>query len=295
MTAPNVSQLRDQFKEPHVLVRTSDGKVLFVRHWPGPTRTDLAILVLHGITAYSEPYGRLLAEGLAASGLSVFGLDLRGHGRSDGVRGDYPSRERLANDLCETIALLRRTNSRLLILGHSLGVLSSVVATNACPAAVDGLILLSVGRQVRPGAYERPPPRIVLKTLFGVSLFQRMPLIEYYRRGMMGQDDPLFNFRYTARFYSTLYGMSAWSVVRMLQKNEIDSPNLTIRGKPEVPVLVGVGDQDEIFTVESARAFFESIPSSRKEFFVIPGGRHAHFPPGSGSPIVAWVHRHFPP
>jgi acylglycerol lipase len=295
MTAPNVSQLRDQFKEPHELVRTSDGKVLFLRQWPSSARTDLAILVLHGITAYSEPYGKLLAEELAASGLSVCGLDLRGHGRSDGIRGDYPSRERLANDLSETIAFVRRSSSRVVILGHSLGVLSSVLAINTCPAAVDGLILLSMGRQVQPGTYEKPPPRVLLKTLLGVSLFPRIPLIEYYRRGMMGRDDPLFNFRYTARFYSTVYGTSAWSVVRMLQRNEVDSPNLTIRGKRAVPVLVGIGDQDEIFTVESARAFFESISSDQKEFFVIPGGRHAYFPPGFGRPIVDWVRSHFPP
>lgn len=295
MMAPDVRRLRDEFKQPHEVVRTSDGKVLFLRHWPGTPKANCAILVFHGITAYSEPYGKLLAEELAGAGLSVFGLDLRGHGRSDGIRGDYPSRERLAKDLCETLAFLRRTVSTVVILGHSLGVLSAIVAINNCPTLVDGLILLSAGRRIRPGAYATPPPRVVLKTLLAISLFHGTPLIEYYRRGMMGRDDPLFNFRYTARFYSTMYGTSAWSVLRMLRKNEIESPNLTIRAKRDVPVWVGVGDQDEIFPVESTRAFFESISSRRKEFMVIPGGRHTSFPPGSWGPLVAWIKDCFPP
>jgi acylglycerol lipase len=294
MTAPDVRRLRNEFKEPHELVRTSDGKVLFLRHWPSTGRSDLAILVVHGITAYSEPYGKLLAEELARAGLPVFGLDLRGHGRSDGIRGDYPSRDRLAKDLCETVALLKRKFSKVVILGHSLGVLSAIVAVNHCPAGVDGLILLSVGRQVRPGAYGKPSPRVVLRTLLGISLFQRIPLIEYSRKGMMGRGDPLFNFRYTARFYSTMYGTSAWSVVRNLRAKAFESPNLTILGRRDLPVLVSVGDQDEIFAVESTRAFFESLSSNRKEFIVIPGGRHTSFPPGSWGPLVAWVRDQFP-
>jgi acylglycerol lipase len=294
MMAPDVRKLRAEFKEPHELVRTSDGKILFLRHWPGAARTDLAILVFHGITAYSEPYGRLLAEELARAGLNVFGLDLRGHGRSDGIRGDYPSGLRFSKDLCETIASLKGKFSNVVVLGHSLGVVSAVVAVNSCPSLVDGLILLSGGRQVRPGAYGKPPPRVVLKTLLGIALFPHSPLIEYYRRGMMGRDDPLFNFRYTARFYSAIYGTSAWSVVRMFQKNEIESPNLTVLGKVDVPVLVGVGDQDEVFSVDSTRAFFENLSASTKDFIVIPGGRHASFPEGSWGTIVAWVRHHFP-
>jgi alpha-beta hydrolase superfamily lysophospholipase len=294
MTDPDVSKLREEFKEPHELVKVSDGKVIFLRHWVGSERTDLAILVFHGITAYSEPYGKLLAEDLARTGFNVFGMDLRGHGRSDGRRGDYPGGERLSEDLCETLAFLRGRFSKVVVLGHSLGVLSAVVAVNSYPANVDGLILLSAGRKVRPGAYSKPPAGVALKTLLGITLLPRSRLIEYRRRGMGGRGDPLFNFHYTARFYSTLYGTSAWSVVRMLGKNEIVSPNLVISGRMDIPVLVGVGDQDELFSVDSVRAFFDSVGCSRKEFFVIPGGRHAAFPTESWDPLIAWLRANYP-
>lgn len=294
MAGLDVAKLRDEFKGPHELVKTSDGETIFLRQWAGSPRTDLAILIFHGITAYSGPYGKLVAEELAAAGYNVFGMDLRGHGMSDGARGDYPSGERLSKDLCETIAFLKGRFSKVVVLGHSLGVLSAVIAENSCGGNIDGLVLLSGGRKIRPGAFARPPASAALKTLLGVFLLHGTPLIEYNRRGMTGRQDPLFNFRYTARFYSSEYGRSAWAVVRMFGKGEIDSPNMVFSGALDIPVLVGVGDQDEIFPTESAKAFFDSIPGSRKEFIVIPGGRHAAFPAGSWAPLVAWLRKSYP-
>jgi pimeloyl-ACP methyl ester carboxylesterase len=114
-------------------------------------------------------------------------MDLRGHGMSDGVRGDYPSGERLSKDLCETTAFLKGRFSKVVVLGHSLGVLSAVITVNSCAGDVDGLVLLSMGRKVRPGAFVKPSAPAALKTLLGVTLFPGSPLIEYSRRGMTGR------------------------------------------------------------------------------------------------------------
>ena len=294
MATLDVRRLRDEFREPHELVRTSDGAVLFLRHWVASGGSRSAILLLHGITAYSEPYGKLLAEDLARAGVDVFGLDLRGHGRSDGVRGDYPSGERLASDLGETVAFLKDRFATVVVLGHSLGILSAAVAVRQRPDAIDGLVLLSGGRQVRPGAYAKPTARAALKALLGVALFPRRRLIEYRRTGMVGTDDPLFNFRYSARFFSAIYGMSPGSVLKMMRRNTIDSPNLKALGKRDIPVWLGIGDQDEVFAVDSARAFFDSLPFGRKEFVVLPGGRHTSCPPGTWTPLVTWLRDRFP-
>jgi len=294
MATLDVAKLRAEFKGPHELVMTSDGETIFVRHWEGAGRSDLAILIFHGITAYSEPYGKLIAEELAGAGFDVFGMDLRGHGLSNGTRGDYPSGGRLSKDLCETIAFLKGRFSKVVVLGHSLGALSAITAANSCGGNIDGLILLSAARKIRAGAYSRPPASAALKTLVGVAILPGSRLIEYRRRGMSGLDDPRFNFYYSARFYSVLYGTSAWSVVRMLGRNEIESPNIVISGKFDAPVLVAVGDSDELFSVDSAREFFEGLAPQRKEFVVIQGGRHAAFPAGSWSQLIAWLRRTYP-
>lgn len=290
----DVVKLRGECREPHDLLETSDGKVLFLRRWDPAGDGHAAFLVLHGITAYSGPYGPLLAQEVAASGFRVYGLDLRGHGLSDGRRGDIPSRGRLVADLGEALALVRARNPKVILLGHSLGALNAVVATNAFPDRVDGLVLFSAARQVRRGVYAKPKGTALLKTLLGATLLRHRPLIEYRRAGMTGAGDPLFNFAYSARFMSVLFGAPALAVARMFREGNLDSPNLTFRGPLRVPLLVGVGDQDELFSVEAARAFYDSIGAEDKEFLVVPGAKHAAFPPGSWGPLVAWARQRFP-
>ena len=55
------------------------------------------------------------------------------------------------------------------------------------------------------------------------------PVVEYYREGMTGMDDTLFNFRYTLRFLTML-----------------DVKQLRLPKDLNIPVLVGVGDKDEL-------------------------------------------------
>ncbi len=275
-------------------MRTSDGRTLFLRRWEAAAPSRTAFLVLHGITGYSGPYGPLLAREVADAGFPAFGLDLRGHGLSDGRRGDIPGRERLLADLGETLSFVKAKVPQVVLLGHSLGALNAILAVNTYPDRVDGLVLISAARQVRRGVYAKPKGRALLKTLLGGTLLRHTPLIEYRRAGMTGAGDPLFNFLYSARFMSTLFGAPALTVARMFRDGDLDSPNLRFRGAIRVPVLVGVGDGDELFSVESARTFFDSIEASDKEFVVIPGAKHAVFPPGCWGPLVAWAKRKFP-
>ncbi|GAI80973.1 unnamed protein product, partial [marine sediment metagenome] len=106
--ALDIIRLREEYDGPHHLLITSDGVNLFLRKWEPKTETprQSAILILHGLTAYSGPY-YMIAEPLAERGFKVYGLDLRGHGLSDGNRGDCPSEERFVKDICETIKFVR--------------------------------------------------------------------------------------------------------------------------------------------------------------------------------------------
>jgi alpha-beta hydrolase superfamily lysophospholipase len=255
--------LRSEFSEPHSLLKTSDGVTLFIRKWePEGESRETAILILHGITAYSGPYNEI-AHPLASKGFAVYGLDLRGHGLSDGNRGDTPGRERYVKDLCEAIAFVKERHPSLVVLGHSLGVLSSIMAMDACIDLFDGAMFLSAARDTRPGVY--PPIGAVqkLKILLSSILFPSRPVMEYRREGMVGLDDPLFTFGYTLRF------------MRTTVLSDFSFPS-----EMPFPVLVAIGDQDELFAVDAARALFEEIPSERKEFLVAKGARHAVFPEG---------------
>ena len=293
MDAIDVAALRSTFTQPHDLLQTSDGRTLFLRRWGGVSKPTVSVLLLHGITAYSGPYGPILAEPLARAGFTVYGMDLRGHGLSDGRRGDYPSVARWERDLAETVAFVRERSSKLLVLGHSLGVLSAIHAQQLRPAAVDGLILLSAAKKVRTGVFGPPSGTELLRSLVGVAILRGTPLIGYRREGMIGLNDPLFNFRYSARFYSVLYGTGALRVAKMFRSGDLDTPRLRFDGKLRIPLLVGVGDQDELFPSEAVREFCQGIDCDTKEFLLVPNARHARFPPDGWGPLIDWLRREF--
>ncbi len=275
MTDINVEELRKDFNKPHYLMTTSDDKILFLRAWNPPTKSDVVILIFHGITAYSGPY-EMMGEPLAKIGYNVLGLDLRGHGLSDGNRGDYPSKERLLKDLSETIAFVKEKFSTIVLLGHSLGVLTAIIAAYQCPESINGLILLSAGRDVKPGAYKALSFVKKLKILFSSLVSPSKPVITYYRDGVTGLDDPLRQFKYTLRFMSIF-----------------NAKKLTFPEKINVPMIFGVGDKDELFTVESAKKLLEEIPCDNKKFIVIKGAKHAEFPPDGFTELISWLDANF--
>ena len=269
--------LRRKYEGPHHLITTSDNQTLFLRKWEPSAQThkDSAVLIFHGITAHSGPY-TMLAEPLTRRGFTVYGLDLRGHGLSDGKRGDYPSKERFVKDLCETIAFVKARHPKVIILGHSLGVLSSVVALNNCLENIDGAVLLSGARKVRPGAYPQLSSTQKLKIVLSSLVSPSKPVIRYEREGMVGRNDPLFNFRYTLRF------------MRIAALRQMTFPETM-----NIPAFVGVGENDELFSVEDCKELYNEIPSEAKEFHVAAGAKHAEFPQGSWNPLGDWLEKHF--
>ena len=90
------AHLRQNLKEAHHQFTTSDGQTLFLRIWNPdsivPAKKDIAILIFHGITAHSGAYD-MAGVPISSGGYTTFGLDYRGHGLSDGNRGDSPNKE----------------------------------------------------------------------------------------------------------------------------------------------------------------------------------------------------------
>jgi acylglycerol lipase len=272
----NVQKLRKEYTEPHFILDTDDGKKLFLKIWPASLPSQTAILIFHGITGYHQPYGEILAKPLASAGYDVFALDLRGHGLSDGNRGDIPSKEILIKDLCNAISFIKEKRTNIILLGHSLGVVTAIIAYNSCPDDVNGLILLSAGRIAKEGVYKKPSFGKMLKILFSSIFTPSKPVYEYHREGMTGLDDPLRVFNYTFRFIKTM------------------SPKaIYFEEKVPIPVIVGVGDHDEIFDVDSPKALLDEIPSDDKQFMILEGAKHAEFPEGSWKQLISWLDSRF--
>lgn len=105
-------------------ITTPDGLRLHAYDWPsidGPTRGT--VVLVHGLGEHLGRYNHVAAR-LNAQQWRVVGCDLRGHGRSQGPRGDAPGRDTLLADLALVIDAARAltpTGQPLVLLGHSLG------------------------------------------------------------------------------------------------------------------------------------------------------------------------------
>ncbi|TFH09496.1 MAG: alpha/beta fold hydrolase [Candidatus Thorarchaeota archaeon] len=277
----DIVKLRAETDKPHYLIQTSDDKILFLRKWVPSVPSKMAIIIFHGITAYSEPYDSL-GSPLSDAGFSVFGLDLRGHGLSDGVRGDYPSKERLVNDVCETITFVKNQGfTGIILLGSSLGnVVVLEEGLDRCAEHICGLILLSIGRSIEPGAFPEMSTGEKLKTIGKMIFAKSRPVMEYRREGIIGKDDPLFNFKYSPRFLMLI------NAQKFMKKYQFPD-------QLDFTVLVGIGEKDEIFSIETARAFFDEVPSEKKEFQIIPGAKHAETHALASPSLINWLKKNF--
>ena len=274
--------MRDDFKGAHHLLTTSDKETLFIRRWNPDsieaTKKDVAVLLFQGFTAHSGagPYdsaGHIIAK----RGFTTFGLDYRGHGLSSGNRGDCPNKERWLADLKESVTYVKSLGySKMVIMGHSLGVAAAIYATMAIPEEVSGLILLS-------GAYERreglanPIPLYDKAKILSSSVFRpSFQAVEYYRDGMTGVDDSLFNFKYTLRYMT------------MMDVKELKLPK-----QLNIPVLVAVGDKDELFEAEKVKDLYNDVPGNKKTFLVLHDTYHAKFPEASWEELAGWLNNNF--
>lgn len=280
ITPAEAARLRQQYKGPHNTFTTTDGVTLFLRRW-NPPRIDsakkgIAVLIFHGFTAYSGPYA-MAGEPISAGGYTVFGLDYRGHGLSDGNRGDSPGKARFVADLAQSVKYVKGLGfKRVIVLGHSLGVAMAICAADTVPNDISGLILLSGAYEGRKGL-NKPIPFLKQAHILASSIFRpSYPAVEYYRDGMTVSKDTLFNFRYTLRFMTMM-----------------DVKKLRLPKAMNVPVLVGVGDKDELFEVDKVRDFYNLVPGNQKTFLIMKNTTHAKIPPQSWEEVVAWLDKTF--
>ncbi len=132
-----------------MIVKSRDGTLIFGESFRSPKARG-AILVVHGLGEHGGRYDELV-EHMLKLRFDVFVMDLRGHGRSTGVRGHFSDISEHHEDLDAWIAHLVATgelsnNMPCVLLGHSLGGLIALTyAAQYVPSPlspkIDGLVL----------------------------------------------------------------------------------------------------------------------------------------------------------
>lgn len=193
---------------PVSTLTTADGLALQLYRWPrlGARGT---VLIVHGLGEHAGRYARVAAE-LNEAGFDVMAFDQRGHGRSEGPRGDMPHADARLDDLALVIDHVRAGRAGpLLLLGHSLG---GLVAARFVAGAlesplprwsreVDALLLSSPALDAGLGPLQR------LLLAVGERLFPHLALSNGLKPAWISRDpgvvaayvaDPLVHDRITA-------------------------------------------------------------------------------------------------
>jgi alpha-beta hydrolase superfamily lysophospholipase len=120
----------------------NDGTRLFSRVWR--TNSQATLLILHGLGAHSGWFIDM-GNALAARGLNVWAVDHRGFGRSEGPRGHVTDYRRYLQDVDAVVDAVRvaQPETRLFVLGHSMGALFATHYAAAHPEKLAGLLLLN--------------------------------------------------------------------------------------------------------------------------------------------------------
>lgn len=154
-------------------VRNRDGQQIFVRAWRPLSAPKAVVVICHGVNSHSGHY-LWAADQFVAAGYSVYALDLRGRGRSEGERLLIRSVSEYVDDVSNVVQLAKTRDAGLpvFLLGHSAG---GVVSSNYVldhKRELAGFICESFAFQV----YAPDPALWLLKALSGV--IPRAPVLK---------------------------------------------------------------------------------------------------------------------
>ena len=139
-----------------------DGTTLFTRRWTPDLPTRAIVALVHGVHEHSGRYA-YLASALMTRGIAVRALDLRGHGQSDGARGQVESFDDYVADVRPFVGeVVAGADVPVFLMGHSMGGL--VVAATVVARGTEGLagvVLSSPALQVdAPPLLRRLAPHV---------------------------------------------------------------------------------------------------------------------------------------
>src|SRR5215468_6679432 len=144
-------------------LETTGGLTLFVRSWRPDANARGLVVIVPGFNAHSGYYG-WVAEQLNAADLSVYAVDLRGRGQSDGERFYVESFADYVTDVSAVVTLAKSRDPKLpmFLLGHSAGGVVSCLYALDHQRELAGLICESFAFQV-------PAPDFALAVFKGMS------------------------------------------------------------------------------------------------------------------------------
>ena len=266
------------------------GRRLHTQRWLPDGAPRAAVVLAHGLAEHSGRYGEL-ARHLTARGLALYGLDHRGHGRSEGPRANIERFAYVVADLATLIAAIRAADpSRpLFLLGHSMGGAVALSYALQSPTLLDGLLLsaplLATDPKVPPlkrlagHVLSVVAPSAGLLTLEAAAVSRDPVVVREY------ENDPLvFHGAIPARTLVELLAALGWLAAR--------APEL------RMPVLALHGTADRLVPLEFVAPVYERLGSPDRTVHRYEGLYHELFNEPERARVYAdleaWLEAHLP-
>ncbi len=236
----------------------------------GSRNARASLLIIHGLGEHSGRYQRL-AEELEKLELQIWIPDLRGHGRSSGLRGHVSRFHDYLQDLQALIKVLQDTTAQespLFLLGHSMGGLIAIHLCCQLKNSVRGLALSSPMFNLASDL----PMVIRLSSSLGSVLRPSMTISNGIDPSRLSHDpaqveayvaDPLVHDRISFRWLTECLRANAAAY--------------GLASSLETPVLFQLAGADRIVNPYPSQRLFRQVASRDKDLVIYPGYYHEIF------------------
>jgi alpha-beta hydrolase superfamily lysophospholipase len=241
------------------------GTEIFFQNWIVDKPRGI-LVIAHGVGEHSGRYDNIINE-LKGSGISVYALDHRGHGKSGGKRGHVDSFMDYVYDLKLFIDLIREENRsvHLVLLGHSMGGAIACRYALTYSDDMDALILSSPGlifggdapawKKKMAVILSKYLPSITMATgLATKDLSHDRAVIDAY------ENDPLVHDRMSPRLFTEFVNNGVECLERASELS--------------IPLLVFHGKEDRIVDYHGSEQVYQKASSSNKVMHIYEGLFH---------------------
>lgn len=259
-------------KRSESFFRGYDQTKLYLQKWDASNSCG-TILITHGQAEHSDCYNRLI-DGFQKSeqgkNWSFIGWDMRGHGKSEGVRGYAKDVDEYVLDyhlfLEECLRIDSVKNKPVILLAHSMG----------------GLVQSCALREKK---YDQFNAQVLSSPLFGVSvpvpvwkdsgseilnsLLPKLTLGNEIKNEQLTRDPEVIK-----EYEQDTYRHGKISAgVYLGFKREFERI-ITTAGSITLPTLLHISDNDPVVSTAQAKVFFDNLAATDKELKIYEGGTH---------------------
>lgn len=250
---------------------TSDGCLLFIHKWATSSSTNRVAFLIHGFGEHAGRYQHF-PKFLSETFQHYYAFDLRGHGRSGGLRGDTPNFDRMLEDIKEVLDEIKKqedSSKELHLIAHSFGGLLALLLLlkeKALPfkTATISSPLLKIAlhipkfKKILGELLARTLPKTQLPNDINPSFLSHDPaIVEAYVK------DRLVQRKMTPRTYVDLCRSMEWVVSQ--------------NGPLAIPTLFLIPGEDKIVDTSQTLKFYQNIKDQKKDIRQYPGFYHEIF------------------